>query len=349
MTRTGFDLKFNGKDFVKKVLLNTKLFIRPENDLAKIFDLKTSGKEAFLFASYANTGYSNIAYLYDDELIIQATEEVSYPLCPFLAMDIRDFCTYRFVKNPSIATFLDLNGDLTKKLLEKEKYIKILEKPYYSDYGYLRSSTLRHREKEFQGMVKEVLKMCKESNIEPSNVLIYVLTAGENGSIYYPDESFYEYLAGVVFREKGYLVSRINFSRYPMGPDFFAFRPSDLSRGAFWLEICLKLTEINQPQSEEGSTVIIEAEDTPNETRSYGEKAGVGQALKYLGPGYFDKAFVIGPLAQDLCETEKRAGIITFDEKGKIYFKDGKSNAVPELQNETLREVNAWIKLALSR
>jgi hypothetical protein len=44
-----------GKELLINTLKNIGLFEKPESDLRDIFDLKTSGKEAFLLGCYGNT------------------------------------------------------------------------------------------------------------------------------------------------------------------------------------------------------------------------------------------------------------------------------------------------------
>jgi len=137
---------------------------------------------------------------------------------------------------------------------------------------------------------------------------------------------------GMVLRERGYLVAVPCVS----GEDLEAFKIPLLLRelreekivpyGGFLVEISLH--EVfgdveSQAQStletEEACSAAIEAESSPQRTRSYVKNQGFGQALKYLSSEFCSQAFVTGSLC---FETHDRVGTISFREDSALFFND---------------------------
>jgi hypothetical protein len=77
---------------------------------------------------------------------------------------------------------------------------------------------------------------------------------------------------------------------------------------------------------------------------------GISQALGYLyeSGGYFGKAFVAAPLMAEyqIEKAEKKGvGVITFNEKGEIIFRESKET-LSERQSEIAEEVKNRVYLA---
>jgi hypothetical protein len=159
----------------------------------------------------------------------------------------------------------------------------------------------------------------------------------DNEEFYVP-ENIFEYFAGVVLKNRGYMVT------FPMGGgDINAFKTSNLSKindgkgmflqEIFWnSELREKLknqfkgpldvffnSELKEKRLEIEESVLVEVESSPKRTLSYSKNSGFGQLAGYMATGYFDKGFVSGPLALE-SHVDKKYGTISFDEKGNLFF-----------------------------
>jgi hypothetical protein len=221
------------------------------------------------------------------------------------------------------------------------KYIKFLPPINEMDPKGYAASTFRDH---VRGVFREYEEFLQEwsKSMDPSSVLVLFQDPLQ-------DEEFYQYLAGATLRGRNYLVSES-----PLGPgltaDIYGFRGQGFSNGAFLWEVALGIGDISEGGDNAPSAALVEAEPTPERTRD-GSSSGIGQALKYLNQanGRYGKAFVSGPLVPDLAERESSVGVITFDQEGRIRFKDAPVSGLAEVELRTVAEANVVLELCRTK
>jgi len=310
----------NKKEVIKSVLLNTGLFHNVEPELRNLFDLKTGGIEALLLASY---GSAKSYYLYDEKWVIIPPREddlLGCPPVPLRRLKIKDLKDYPPIKGLPLYDWKILSA-----ITREEKYI-ILRSLSYSE-------------------IREYLTKINEISLKPISVLVAPIPEEIKPEW---ESCFDEYLAGIIFRNKGYLVTYQNFGIIS-GPDFFAYRAGTFGEGAFLLEILLG-KRLREGRSEE-STCLIEAEA---QYRILDAKHGIAQALGYLfnSGGYIGQAYVSASQAAEYQVREaikQGCGMITYNEKGDILYYKAKNYANREKQHELLESVKSFVKLLEKR
>jgi len=160
-----------------------------------------------------------------------------------------------------------------------------------------------------------------------------VTTSGDDKEFYIP-EPFFEYMSGIIFRKKGYLVGKPIF---PSSEDAGAyFYPSLVSflkenriiegNGAFFGEISLSEVKVstneieNIPIDKNVEFTYIEAESSPYNTKY----KGFAEARIRKGE-YHHKSFAAGPLTD---KKEEDVGIVSFTKSGELIFHDSKKDYV---------------------
>ena len=343
------------RELFRKVLLDTGLFDEPEGELRETFDLRGSGKECYLFASYGAHGFGY--YLLDRETLLQpiGDEEAFYlPWLPISSIKILDLEEFELqladpvglrVGPPVASSALELvkkDRTLADSVLKEDKLIKLLplevpEKGLSYSKGVIRAHFLS-----LHALVEE----CCRLGVKPSDVLVLIRNPLD-------DESFYQYLAGVCLRKKNYLITEWPLCR-PLLADIFGYRSKGFSNGAFLLELCLGLSRIDSGGDNEESSVLVEAESTPRAGADHSQRSGVGQASRYLrgAGGFFERGYVAAPMISHLIESEEGVGIITYDRNGRIRFKEAPaiggfrvSDTVEDAESlRQLAEANAAIR-----
>jgi hypothetical protein len=273
---------------------------------------------------------------------------------------------------------------IADSLLQGEKYLAIVKRPYtgFIDPDHLppylprwwpphglvvggeRWAVGKEKEELLLEQINELLTQCKEKGVNPTDVIVYSLEPSVSGG-YLPGEEFYYYLAGVEFVKKGYLVMKTNLSGIGPIDDFFAFRPSDLERGAFLLELTLGMVELKPPQSTEGEVVFMEMEDTPREVS---QNHGLPKVLGALS--YFTQSYIVAPFLEDyvkkfregkcpacsypLTRTSGKCpscgevldyGIITWSKTSELFFKESRGEG--KAREDMIREINFWVDKAI--
>lgn len=315
----------NSSNYIKiieRVLINTVLF--KHSDL-KPYHLKGSGIESFLLASY---GGPRSFYLYDEESILLPPSEEDVLKCPPIFLRILRREDYTSYPLPEGLPHLFLKNELLDKIIGRDKYV------FLAKFGAIDASK-----------ILELYRKSRSLGIDPLDVLVVEVDINPER-----ESSFDEYLAGVVLRSQGYLVSSISLwqssvSTCPSAADLFAYKAKDFGCGAFLLEIAIGAKRITGGKSEEASA-LVEAEA---QSRILGARHGLDQVKGYLRDcrGYFGKGFVSASLAADYqikAVVSKGIGIITFNEDGDIIFRDSKDFSVEERQSTMLSKVSEWVK-----
>jgi hypothetical protein len=270
-------------------------------------------------------------------------------------------------------------GDKTvRSLLEGEKYLAIVGYPFITDPELLRRAFFfegipswwperglvigeEERKRVLKEQLQQLLALCRDKGLAPTDVVVYTLSPGALG--YHPDENFYSYLAGVEFARKGYLVMKTNLTGIGAGDDFFAFKPQDLEKGAFFLELTLGLVEVSPTKSTEGEAVFMEIEDTP---REISQNHGLPKAQSQLDS--FTQSYIVAPFIEHYATTEKCPhcgsplpegaascpscleelgwGVVTWDREGNLILKPSKGKG--KETEKMLAEVNFWVERAVS-
>jgi len=215
--------------------------------------------------------------------------------------------------------------------LVKPKYLFMIDTRKYSKRKYDRYGRLYY-EFYIDDAIRDILKKVRANNIHPSDCLIWLSDVdGTYG------EEFWEYVSGVVLREKGYFITYY----MPGGGDLCAYYIPDyieklvknnlLNKGAFieeleMLGISNESKPIFTPSKTKYEAIVIEAESSDMRTRSGSEKAGVGQVLKYLGEeSSYTGAIVAGPFTKitDIYGGYRdKVGLISCDDDGNLIFSE---------------------------
>jgi len=240
--------------------------------------------------------------------------------------------------------------------LVRPKYLFMVNAMNYSKKKYDNSGRPYYELYTTDGIIKDILEKIRANNICPTDCLIWISNAdGTYG------EDFWEYVSGVVLRERGYFVTCYTLG----GGDLYAYYIPDyieklvennfLSKGAFIEELEM-LGISNETKSTftmsktKYESIVIEAESSEMRTRSNSPNAGVGQALKYLSDwkaGYTG-AFVTGPFTKvtDIYEKDK-VGLISCDEDGNLIFSEPSTYKEPS--EEKIEIIKNVIKCSLLR
>jgi hypothetical protein len=342
-----------------RVLRGTGLFQEPDSDLRDLFDLKTSGKEAFLLACYG-CGLGHAYYLYEEDRFLgPPPEECMFPLVPLTIVDSKQFPPKDANHQPA-GTLLRRNPALLSKILEDDKYLLLIDSEAYLDnvviinrkiwpFGRLDVPHVEfsplpwgrrlepsvidaakrvfisdyYRDNiiaQYRRNVLDIRQEAKRRGIDPVDILVV------DGRITRTTEGFLTpYLAGVKLRENNYLVAGCRFagsSFHPNG-ELFAYRGKDFGSGAFLIGLVGGLEEIKSGESEPINAVV---EDEAQE-RICHSNHGICQVQRYVAgsAGFFGKGYVAAPLADESQIREAingGVGIITFNKNGDIVFHD---------------------------
>lgn len=321
-------MEYPTAEIIKKVLLNTKVFREPESDLRDVFHLKTSGKEAFLFASYGRC-FSDIFYLHDEHYVLTALAEENVPsLLPPL-LTIRREYLQEFGHAQPIEPKLNCSlntPDMLERIFNEDKYMIILTPSYSHFRKNIADTTMRRYEKanikSFVKQIDEVYDVCRKENIHPNNVLIYGLSnIGESENVA-AGENFYEYLAGIVLREQNYFITKRHFGPIPVSDDIYAYKNDSFKNGAFAVEVGLGLKDLEVREGNTPEAVYIEAESTHENSISTFDE-GIGQIRESMVYGHYSGYYVCGPFITKEEWENYEAGVIgaiSFNEQGEIVF-----------------------------
>lgn len=243
--------------------------------------------------------------------------------------------------------------------LNEPKYLFIID-PTNGKYR-----TGRKRYFDIHKVVLDIKERIKSTDIKLSDCLIWITNEyeGEDLRVGFGEE-FWEYIAGIVLRNKGYFVTHYSLG----GDDLFAYYIPDyleklikrgfLEKGGFIEE--LEMLRIpNASSSSKVPTikntfelVVIEAESSDKRTRSRARSknsSGIGQLLGYLEDynAGFTHGFVAGPFTTIDDVPEENIGLISNDEDGNLIFKEPKPYRTPS--EEKIEIIKNVIKCSLLR
>lgn len=176
------------------------------------------------------------------------------------------------------------------------------------------------------------------------------------------DEGFWEYVAGLQLRNRGYFVTRFCPSGVDGQPDIIAFRDPEVSSAlakigissGFVFEIDLAMgmnyraTAANVP---ERTTAVVEAESKHErmynaiewQLKKRGQPSNPKQG--YLESGIFDYGYVSGP---DFARNDYDVGIIS-NESSEPFFKECSTKFSNERSSTALSELIHFLKLWVAR
>ncbi len=246
------------------------------------------------------------------------------------------------------------------QLLESKRLF-LINRSYYE----------RRQNRALSYILDDVFERIAKAGLSPTDCLVWISNSkGEFG------EEFWDYIAGIILREKGYFVTRYAGAQQGHGqaaiygwgdlsayyiPDFLdaLMERGFLSRGAFIeeLEMLKKRSRRGRPPKLEYESAIVESESSDAAVRLHSRGAGVGQIIhKYLSyeSGY-RCGFVSGPFVKNYreihCQDEKcrckAIGLISCDENGNIIYLPPKTHQLyPPLKIESIKSV---IKSSLLR
>jgi hypothetical protein len=351
----------------KKLLKNVCDFL--EIDKSGIADFKiTDGKEAVLMSLYTEAFFIlNERYKFKFRPVADAFHSRE-PLT-LIPSQKETWSSSEVVPifAPSLSSYFKFFQDLNKL-----KFLLMVDgSKYRSSKGYFYPERI----------IEDMANKIKESGLNPTDCLIW---HSDKDSTY--GEDFWEYISGIVLRNKGYFVTYYtlgggrlyayyihrsswrNSKTLPSGADLYAYYIPDyierlmkrrlLNKGAFIeeLEMLEFLNIASSPKLHLTKTnfesVVIEAESSEMRTRSTSSNSGVGQTLKYLSDpsaGY-THGFVTGPFTKvtDICEKyREKIGLISCDEDGNLIFAEPEAYQKP--QEEKIETIKNVIKCSLLR
>jgi hypothetical protein len=332
----------NEEQILKKVLLSTKLFKEPEDNLKNLFDLKGSGIETLLLISYGtecevDKAIGGFYFLSKDEIWMPFTEKDLLKCPPSLGkkMKIEDLwelsrisqkagikrvTNYEYPK--PIKTY-EIPFEFLESVIKEDKYIIL---------GALNKEELEKR-----------MKGAEELGIPLRNIVIFY-----DIPTFDPDHeyNFDEYLAGVKLRELGYIVASGSLHGVGVSDDLYGYKCGNHDEGAFLLELLLG-KELKKGTTEKDSC-YVEAEARSRIFSSNNQ--GINQLEEGKIP-YINKYFISASLAAHYIPhvTELGYGMITFDEEGKIYFFDSKEHGMKRQQDQVLESVSTFISKIAER
>jgi hypothetical protein len=231
------------REFVEKALLKTGLFQRAPG-LGPLARLKAPRPQRAPLRLYAGA-----CYLHDENSTIVPTGALlfpdgeilsfAYPPALFAVSESANALYYPSLEL-SLGRSLMLSNKTIKSLLEGEKYL-VIRKVIPGE---------REKKRVLKEQLHQLLSFCREKGLAPTDVIVHTIHLGASG--YCPSEDFYGYLAGVEFVRRGYLVTKTDPIRIGPADDLLAFKPQDLERGAFLLELMLGMAELSPTKSTEG-------------------------------------------------------------------------------------------------
>ncbi|MEM0232978.1 MAG: hypothetical protein QXL22_03050 [Candidatus Nezhaarchaeales archaeon] len=332
------------KELMERVLLNTGLFWRPEKDLRYIFDLKSSGLETFLLAAYASRDsfylcedpdFIIMPVNEDDLWRLRQTSPVKCMTCsPFKKMRFNDYKGY-ILREEEPEIIPKVPEEFFYSMLKKEKYIILrilrLERNY----------PLRDMRDILGFTPEELYNEVRNIGIDPCDVAVMLINEPNPQR----EDWFDEYIAGMILRCDGYIVSTCFApEQYLVGSDMYGFKFGYYGEGAFLLEILLG-KDIRKGRTE-ASACIVEAEAR---NRVISDKHGLGQLHKYIvnselsyGKGYISASLMDNYLIQEVLK--HRYGVITFDYEGQIIAKDSEYHGCEKRENKLLEEAEKFIE-----
>lgn len=305
----------------KKLLKNVCEFLEVDKEGVSDFKIK-NGKEAVLLSLYTGAFFIlNEKYKFKfrpiadafharEPLTLIPSQEEVWPSSEIVPIFAKPFSYYfKFFPN-----------------LNSPKYLFMVDgSKYRSASGYF------HPERIIEDMNSKI----KESGLNPTDCLIWC----SDGDGKYGEE-FWEYIAGIVLRDRGYFVTCYSLG----GGDLYAYYVPEyleklikrkfIDKGCFIEELemfsiknAAKTFSNLMTIKNKFECVVIEAESSEMRTRSTAENAGVGQVIKYLldyEAGY-THGFVAGPFTKvDDIGGEYRniVGLISCNENGELIFNE---------------------------
>lgn len=313
-------------DYVKNVLVRNFGF-KHEQKLSETVGytcLSIPAREALLFAIYTQAGF-----LLDEEHKLSLRPPLTCLLCQPL-----------IVKLPLSRELWTISGEpyvpeygLRPTILEwKQRYPSLFEGEKFVVLFNYRTDGVseKYLRRLFRERFRRLIEGVKQSGKSFTDFIPFPIPTGSKE--FYVPEGFFEYASGRILSKMGYLVTTL----YGTGGDLSAFKIPSLiqdlreagifSDGGFLAEVMLhavfgdvKPQPSLTPLDENLVVAAVEAESSPQRTRSYSANAGFGQISKYLIAGNCNQAFVTGPLC---FATDERIGTISFFQDGTLFFND---------------------------
>ena len=197
-------------------------------------------------------------------------------------------------------------------------------------YGYYSGGYYYEIDKE--KVIEYVFDKISGKNLNPSDCIIWI--SNSDGTF---GEDFWEYISGVILREKGYFISH-----YGKGGDLSAYYLPDylkilierglIQKGCFIeeLEMITRVENSNFKVEDKHESIVVEAESSDRRVRTHSENSGVGQIIhKYLTwDNIYSCGIVAGPYTTSYsdihCSNEKckcrYIGLISCNEEGSPVF-----------------------------
>lgn len=344
------------REYIKKVLikncgfeenreLEEKLQLDGETEIC--LDIP-SAEEAVIFAIY--TSYITSFLL---------NKDYSLTLYPLEQLEVRDFAPAKVVPTfsshsipisksrfPFKTTFRKIKAEYPGIFSGDVKHLLIVERPD----TVISKTAYKRRIERLKNLIENIGRLGKYTDFLITK--LGGITTSNNPKEFYIAEEFLEYVSGVIFRKKGYLVGK---PILPSSDDIGAYLyPSLISllkekgiiegRGAFFAEILLSEDEVNPkeidkiPIDENVEFIYIEAESKPYTARSIGFREAE------LKRGYHHKSFVVGPLID---VKREEAGTISFAPDGTLFFHDTKKHSLGEDEEIAKKTVKDFVKQLL--
>lgn len=206
--------------------------------------------------------------------------------------------------------------------------------------------------KEFDNLIKGI-EECGKKFTDFLIMRLGEVTFSDSLGDFYVPEDFFEYMSGIVFRKRGYLVGKpilpssddAGAYLYPSLVSFLKDKGIIEENGAFFGEIALSekeidLNEIDKvPIDEEVEFIYIEAKSKPYVVNSEGfEKAKSKR-------GDHHKSFATGPLT-DVKRDD--VGTISFTLDGSLFFNDAKERGYVVGEKSLQNGIKIFVKQLLS-
>ena len=342
---------FTDRNYIENILVKNCGFKKAgglSGEMDRPCLLIPSPKEAILFSMYSHT-----EFLYDKQTKLRIEHLMPHLTSQLMTKEpIKLYPWERTALGIPVHPLKPSMGELRSavpQIFEGEKILVLTTSPLTGDS---KSTRYKYR-KEYE----ELLNRIELSGRSFTDFLLLELSLPQHlehtkEREFYVTELLFEYFAGSVLRDKGYLVTA------PLATfaDIVAFRSPELigelrdkknlERGGFLAELALhevfgdvEPTAMEIPEVEEA--VVVEAESTQGRTSSWSDREGFGQAQKHLalsGVNY-NRAFATGPLC---FKTHEEVGTISFDKDGELFFNEG--HLEPTDVGSTLRYVKQVIE-----
>lgn len=334
----------------KEVLRNTCNFEKDE-----VADFKiVNGKEAVLLSIYTDAFFLlNEKFKFKFRPILGAwNSKESLNIIPF-SEDIWSISEVIPIFGSPLSSYFRFFPDLSKP-----KYLFMVDGRSYSKPRD-RYSSVPFRELHGKEIVKDILEKIKAKNINPTDCLVWI--SNPDGTF---GEDFWEYISGVVLRNRGYFITK-----YGNSDDLNAYyipeylekltKKGFLNKGAFIeeLEMLEKGNKQNIKLKSDYEAIPIEAESSDYRVRSHSQGSGVGQIIyKQFEYGTTTRGIVTGPFCtryEDIhCQNEKCSckaiGLISCDEKGNLVYLPP-LRKYSEISEENIELIKNLIKCSLLR